>query len=119
MIDRIEMAAGRILLALLFVAGAIQKALHPDATQALLAGFGLTVWLVWPALAFNAGAAVLLIANLHLRPVGRALALYCIVTSAFHFVLSDPWQMSIMVKNWALAGGFLILSSSTSQLGRQ
>lgn len=119
MSDRIEMAAGRVLLALLFLAGAVQKALHPDATQVLLAGFGLPAWLVWAALAFNAGAALLLIANVYLRPVGRALALYCIVTSVFHFVPSDPWQLSIMVKNWGLAGGCLILSASTSQALRQ
>jgi hypothetical protein len=43
--------AGRILIAALFVAGAVQKALAPAAAQGLLGGFGLPVWLVWPALA--------------------------------------------------------------------
>ncbi|RAI53944.1 DoxX protein [Rhodobacteraceae bacterium AsT-22] len=119
MTARLELAAGRVLLAGLFLAGAVQKVMQPDTASALLAGFGLPEWLVWPAMLFNAGAAFLLIANMCLRPVSRALAFYCLVTSAFHFVPSDPWQMSIMVKNWALAGGLLVLSASTMDRGRE
>ena len=40
---------------------------------------------------------------------GLALAAYCGATSLFHYVPSDPWQMSIFVKNWAIAGGCLAL----------
>ena len=62
-------------------------------------------------LGVNAGAALALILGLWLRPVGYAAAFYCIVTSAFHFIPSDPWQMSIFVKNWAIAGGCLVLAA--------
>ncbi|MGR3272233.1 DoxX family protein [Thalassococcus profundi] len=102
---------GRVLIAALFVAGTVQKAVDPAAAQGLLAGMGLPVWLVWPATLFNAGAALALILGLWLRPVGYAAAFYCIVTSAFHFIPSDPWQMSIFVKNWAIAGGCLVLAA--------
>lgn len=115
MTNRFEWVAGRCLLAILFVAGAAQKAMNPDPVQGLLAGFGLPEWLVWPALAFNALAGGLLVAGKFLRPLGRALALYCLATSVFHFVPTDPWQMSILFKNWALAGGCLILSSSAGR----
>lgn len=115
MTNRFEWAAGRYLLALLFVAGAAQKAVDPDPAQALLSGSGLPEWLVWPALVFNALAAGFLVAGKFLRPLGWALAIYCITTSVFHFVPSDPWQMSIFVKNWALAGGCLILSAAAAQ----
>lgn len=111
MTARFEHAVGRCLLASLFLAGAVQKALDPTAAQGLLLGFGLPAALVWPALAFNLVGAVLLVANVALRPVGLALAAYCAVTSAFHFIPSDPWQMSIFVKNWAIAGGLLVLAS--------
>ncbi|WP_111735577.1 DoxX family protein [Roseovarius amoyensis] len=113
MINRFEWAFGRYLLAILFIAGTAQKAINPDPAQELLVGFGLPEWLVWPALVFNALAASLLIAGKFLRAIGWALALYCFVTSVFHFVPSDPWQMSIFVKNWALAGGCLILSAAS------
>ncbi|HSF65174.1 MAG TPA: DoxX family protein, partial [Paracoccaceae bacterium] len=45
------------------------------------------------------------------RPVALALAGYCAVTSLFHWIPGDPWQMSIFVKNWAIAGGCLILAA--------
>ena len=115
MTQSLEFKLGRGLLALLFVAGAVQTALDPVPAQALLAGAGLPEWLIWPALSFNALAACLLFAGVGLRPVGRLLALYCLITSLFHFVPSDPWQMSIMVKNWAIAGGCLILTASSKK----
>ena len=40
-------------------------------------------------------------------PVALGLAAYCGVTSVFHLIPSDPWQMSIFVKNWSIAGGCL------------
>jgi putative oxidoreductase len=103
---------GRILLAVLFAAGTLQKALAPEAAQSLLAGLGLPAVLVWPALAVNAG----IVAGLLWPPAVRATALvaavYCAATSVFHFLPEDGWQMSIFVKNWALAGGFLVLAAS-------
>lgn len=101
---------GRLLLAALFAAGTLQKLIDPGAAQALLAARGLPEILIWPALAFNATAVVCLVANIRLAQVSLALALYCMVTSIFHLIPDDPWQMSIFVKNWAIAGGLLVLS---------
>ena len=103
--------AGRILIAALFLAGAAQKGTDPTAVEALLAAHGWPVWLVWPALIFNLGASIALIAGVQVRSVAAALAAYCAVTSLFHYIPGDPWQMSIFVKNWAIAGGCLILAA--------
>jgi len=103
--------AGRCLLAVLFVGGALQKALDPGSAMALLAGKGLPGALIWPALAFDAGAGLALVAGWGLRPLGFALAAYCGFTSWFHLIPDDPWQMSIFVKNWAIAGGCLMLAA--------
>jgi putative oxidoreductase len=103
---------GRILLALLFLAGAAQKALDPAVAMGLLAGLGWPVWLVWPALGFNVLVAVALLLPRTVRIAALSAAAYCLVTSIFHFVPGDGWQMSILVKNWALAGGFMVLASS-------
>ena len=102
---------GRALLALLFLAGAVQKAVAPDASMTLLADRGLPDWLIWPALVFNGVGAVVLLLGLWLGPMALALAFYCMATSLFHFLPDDPWQMSIFVKNWAIAGGLLILAA--------
>ena len=48
------------------------------------------------------------------RSFGWAIVLagYCIFTSYFHWQLrADPWQVTIVVKNWAIAGGLLILAA--------
>ncbi len=100
---------GRVLIAALFVAGALQKTLSPGEVEGLLAGAGWPVALVWPALAFNAAAAAALILGVWVRPVAFLLAGYCMVTSYFHWIPSDPWQISIFVKNWAIAGGCLVV----------
>jgi putative oxidoreductase len=110
-INDISVLVGRLLIAALFVAGTVQKALDPGAAAGLLTGLGLPGVLVWPALVFNAVAALALICGLWVRPVAYALAAYCALTSVFHLIPSDPWQMSIFVKNWAIAGGCLVLAA--------
>lgn len=102
---------GRILIAALFVGGAIQKAVDPEPAMQLLSGFNLPTALVWVALGFNAIAGVMVAVGWAVRPVAVLLAAYCAVTSVFHLIPEDPWQMSIFVKNWAIAGGCLVLAA--------
>ncbi|MFN3211342.1 MAG: DoxX family protein [Roseovarius sp.] len=106
---------GRALIAVLFLAGAVQKAVAPEQGMALLGNLGLPGALIWPALAFNAVAGLALLLGWAMRWVALALAVYCMVTSVFHFQPDDGWQMSIFVKNWAIAGGLLVLSDHARQ----
>ena len=102
---------GRCLIAALFLGGAAQKFNDPAAVEGLLAGQGWSVWLIWPALAFDLVAGLLLVIGIWVRPVAFALACYCGLTSLFHYIPTDPWQMTIFVKNWAIAGGCLVLAA--------
>ncbi len=102
---------GRALIAILFIAGALQKAIDPTAAMHLLTGFGLPAPLIWVALGFNAVAGMMVLAGWAVRPMAFLLAGYCGVTSFFHLIPDDPWQMSIFVKNWAIAGGCLVLAA--------
>ena len=111
MIADLATLAGRVLIAVLFLGGAVQKGSDPSAVEGLLAGQGWPAWLVWPALLFNLGAGVALIAGIWVRPVAATLAGYCMVTSLFHYIPADPRQMTIFVKNWAIAGGCLVLAA--------
>lgn len=109
--------AGRIAVAILFLGGAVQKVLDPAPASAMIAGIGLHGWLIWPVAAFNLAAAIGLVAGPHVRRWALALAVYCVFTSFFHWQLRTdpvmgPWQISIMVKNWAIAGGLLILAAT-------
>lgn len=103
---------GRILIALIFFGGAIQKVGDPAPVTGMITGIGLPEWLIWPVAAFNLIAAVALVTGPGIRIWALMLAGYCILTSYFHWDLrADPWQVTIMVKNWAIAGGLLILAS--------
>jgi putative oxidoreductase len=103
---------GRILIAALFIAGAVQKALAPAAAQGLLAGFGLPAWLVWPALGLNAALAIGLLLPRTVYTASLVAAGYCALTSLLHLQPQDGWQMSIFVKNWAISGGLLGLAAA-------
>ena len=109
----------RILIGALFLAGPVQKIANPDPAVTLLQGAGLSgVW-IWPALAFNLMAALALFAGRFVFPVALMLAAYCAITSFFHLVPEDPWQMSIFIKNWAIAGGCLALAVVYGQFDRE
>ncbi|AKO97116.1 MULTISPECIES: DoxX family protein [Marinovum] len=110
-LDDLAVFTGRLLIAALFLGGAVQKALSPGGTTGLLADWQLPLWLIWPALGFNALAGLALVFGVQVRAVAVLLALYCGVTSVFHFLPDDPWQMTIFVKNWAIAGGCLVLAA--------
>ena len=116
--ERVAWIAGRWLIAALFAAGAVQKALDPDPAALLLTGRGLPAWLEWPALTYDAAAAIALIAGWRVVPVALSAAAYCGATSVFHLVPDDPWQISIFVKNWAIAGGCLSLAVAATWRAR-
>ncbi len=103
--------AGRILIAALFLLAALQKGSNPLPVEVLLAARGWPIWLVWPALAFNLLAGLALVLGVWVRQAALLLAAYCAVTSIFHLIPGDAWQMSIFVKNWAIAGGCLVLAA--------
>ncbi len=101
---------GRVLIAGLFLAGAAQKLSDPEPVRVLLTGWGWPGGLVWGAMLYNLLAGVALIAGVLVRPVALSLAFYCGLTSFFHLLPDDPWQITIFIKNWAIAGGCLVLA---------
>ena len=103
--------AGRFLLAMLLILGALQKLGDAGPAMGLLANWGLPPALVYPALAFNALAGAALLAGWRTRPFALLAAAYCAITLIFHYIPEDPWQMTILVKNWSIAGGFLMLAA--------
>lgn len=106
--------ASRFLIAVLFLGGAVQKSVSPADAMALLTAHDLSPAWVWPALIFNGAAGFMLLVGLRVRSVAAALAVYCGATSFFHWIPDDPWQISIFVKNWAIAGGCLALAVAGS-----
>ena len=108
----------RLLIGALLLGGAVQKAISPGDAGGLLVGLGLPYALVWPALVYDALAGLALWLGIAVRPVAVTAAAYCALTSFFHLNLflttGNSWQMTIFVKNWAIAGGCLALAVAGS-----
>lgn len=103
---------GRLLIALLFLGGAAQKLADPEPVEQMLSGAGLPIWLVWPLAGFNLAAGTFLVTGPRVALWALLLAGYCLATSVFHWQLrADPWQVSIMIKNWAIGGGLLVVAA--------
>ena len=103
---------GRILIAALFFGGAVQKVADPAPVVGMINSIGLPDWMIWPIAAFNLAGALFLVCGPWVRLWAIPLAAYCLATSWFHWQLrADPWQVTIMVKNWSIAGGLLILAA--------
>jgi putative oxidoreductase len=84
-------AAGRVLLATIFIFSALGKIAAPAATMAVELGGGL-----------------MLVLGVKARWVAAALAAFSIVTGlAFHNALGDQNQLIHLLKNFAMAGGLL------------
>ena len=83
--------AGRFLIAFLFLAGAMQKALDPAPAQAMIASLGLPIVLIWPVALFDLVAAVCLMIGPRVPVWAAIMAAYSIFTSYFHWQLrADP-----------------------------
>jgi len=108
----VALLGARLLIGQLFLLGAAQKWLNPGNVEGLLAAHGWPIWILWPAMAFSGAAGVLLVLGVGIRPLAVALGAYCATTSLFHFIPDDPWQMTIFIKNWSIAGGCLALAAA-------
>ena len=103
-------AAGRLLLAAIFLISGLGKLADPAGTQAYIAAAGLPV----PLLAYLAAVAVevvgglLLIVGYRTRLVALVIAAFSIAAAlGFHHNFADMNQMIHFLKNVAMAGGLL------------
>jgi putative oxidoreductase len=103
-------AAGRVLLAAIFLLSGFSKLADPAGTMAYIEAVGLPL----PQLALALAIAVELLGGIALilgfktRLVALGLAVFSVVTAfAFHAAFSDPNQFIHFFKNIAITGGLL------------
>jgi len=115
MLDASLAAAGRVLLAALFLISGLGKLGAFEATTAYIASAGLP----FPALAYIAtlaveiGGGLLLMVGFQARPVAAALALFTIAAAIFfHNNFADQNQAIHFFKNIAIAGGLLQVAAA-------
>jgi putative oxidoreductase len=115
-VDRLRNLAlliGRVLIAALFIYDATVIARFPDATLQYMERFGVPGILLWPAAAFQFVGGLLIIAGLATRVVALGIAGFCAMTALlFHHDFANGGEVLHFGKDFALAGGFLVLAAS-------
>lgn len=110
-INSYDLVIARSFLALIFVVEGICKIFDADATRHYMRGRHLPGGLFWPVILFEIGCGLLIAVGYQTRVVAAALSIYCLLTAAiFHTSLSDQVQNLMLLKNIAMAGGFMLLS---------
>ena len=106
--------AGRILIAALFLMAGIGKlGSGYDSTQAYMEAMGVPAVLLPLVIALEIGGAILVITGFWTRTSALALAAFSILSAVlFHWDFSDQTQQVMLLKNVAIAGGFLLLAST-------
>jgi putative oxidoreductase len=103
-------AAGRVLIAVLFLLSGLSKLAAPAMTQGYIASVGLPAPLLGYliAIAVEIGGGLLLVLGLQTKLVALVMAGFAIATAlAFHNNLADQNTMIHFMKNIAIAGGLL------------
>lgn len=103
---------GRILMAQIFVLAGLGKLGAGYAgTQGYMAAMGVPGMLLPLVILLELGGGLALIVGYKTRLVAWALAVFSIVAALiFHHKLSDQIQMIMFMKNFAMAGGLLLLA---------
>jgi putative oxidoreductase len=104
--------AARILIGLLFVMAGVGKLSDVAGFAGYLSSGGLPGFLAWPSILFEILLGAALIVGFQTRIAALLGAAFCVVTALlYHFNPADQMQMTMMLKNLAIAGGFLMLAA--------
>jgi len=110
MTNSLILLAARVLLGLLFLAAGLGKLGDVSGFGAYMATGGIPAFLAWPVVLFEIIAGLALIAGLQTRIVALALGAFCVASGfLYHFDLANQMQVTQLLKNLALTGGYLAL----------
>ena len=103
--------AARLMMAALFLVAGLGKLADVPGFAGYLAAGGLPAFLAWPAILFELAVAASLILGFQVRAMSVLAAGFCVLTGLlYHFNPADQMAMTMLFKNLALAGGFLMLA---------
>ena len=101
---------GRILISTLFLINGIFKISNYDGAIGWMEGFGVPGILLIPAIILEIAGPILIIVGYKTKLAAGLLSIFCIATAIiFHNDFANQMQFTSFLKNFALAGGFLIL----------
>lgn len=100
---------GRILIAALFVTAGWGKISGYAGTQQYMAAMGVPGGLLPLVIALELGGGIAIVLGLFTRPIALLLAGFSIVTALLFHGAGDQVNQIMLMKNVAIAGGFLFL----------
>ncbi len=101
----------RVLLGLLFIMAGLGKLGNVEGFAGYMASGGMPAFLAWPVILFEILGGLVLVAGFQTRIVSVLLGAFCVATGLmYHFDPADQAQMTNLLKNLALAGGYLALA---------
>jgi len=101
---------GRIFLSALFLFNGIAKIFYYEGTIEYMENFDIPGYLITPAIIIEILFPILLIIGYKTRLFAIVLALFTILLAViFHTDFSNQIQLTQFLKNFAIAGGFLII----------
>lgn len=104
---------GRVFMAYIFVVAGWGKLSGFSGTEQYFQHLGIPALLVAPVILIELGGGIALILGLFTRWVALVLAGFCLATAFLvHFHPGNTGQMINFMKNFAMAGGFLILAAN-------
>lgn len=105
------LALGRLLLASIFILEGWSKLRGYDAAVTYMNRFGVPGALLPAVVALELGGGLMLAVGWQTRMAAAALAVFCVLAAAlFHANLSDRNQLLYFEKDFALAGGLIVLA---------
>ena len=99
----------RLLIGGFFLLAGVGKIGDVAGTAGYIQSVGLPGFLAWPAIIFEIAVGLALIVGFQTRIIALAGAAFCIFTAVmFHNNLADQTQMIMFLKNFSIAGAFLM-----------
>ena len=110
-------AFGRIFLSALFLFEGVKKIFYQDETIEYMESFGVPELFFYPSIFFEIIIPTLLIIGFKTRIVALLMFLFTITVSViFHTDFSNNMQIIAFLKNFSIAGGFLIIASYEAKM---
>jgi putative oxidoreductase len=111
--SELALVAGRVLLALLFVTAAINKAVGPKPVLAHMEQEGVPKILLPLVVLFELGAGLAIMFGWQIPIAAGLLAGFCLLTAIiFHRNFKERVERTMFMKDLALAGGLAVLAAA-------
>ena len=105
--------AGRILLAHIFIISGYGKIAGYAGTQAYMSSKGIPGEMLPLVILLELGGGIAIVVGFMTQWVSLAMALFCIASAVvFHMDFGNQMQAINFMKNFAMAGGFLLLAQT-------